>query len=119
MFSAPPCLANIKCVRPLYIIPSLLLSFRALRSCSPIHLKYVFFSENASIPNISCRSWITIFGMHLGRPQIFFCIAIIFLSNFFDGMYRIWYCIEAICNSYSYFCINHINFLFDSCWTVC
>ena len=42
MFFAPPCLANIKCVRPLYIIPSLPLSFRAFRSCSPMHLKYAF-----------------------------------------------------------------------------
>ena len=46
-----------------------------------MHLKYAFFSENASIPNMSCRSWITIFEMHLERPQIFFWIAIIFLSS--------------------------------------
>ena len=43
MFSAPSCLANIKYVRPLYIIPSLPLSFRAFQSCSPMHLKYAFF----------------------------------------------------------------------------
>ena len=72
MFSAPSCLANIKYVRPLYIISSLPLSFRAFQSCSLMHLRYVFFNENASIPNMSCRSWITIFSMLLGRPQIFF-----------------------------------------------
>ena len=82
MFSAPPCLANIKCVRPLYSIPSLSLSFRAFQSCSPMHLKYLFFNENVSIPTMSCGSWITIFGVHLGRPHIFFWIAIIFLLSF-------------------------------------
>ena len=55
IFFAPPCLANIKYVRPLYIIPSLPL-FRAFRSCSPMHLRYAFFNENASILNISCGS---------------------------------------------------------------
>ena len=74
IFSAPPYLASIKYVRPLYIIPSLPLSF--------IHLKYAFFSENASIPNMLCGSCVTIFGVHLERPQIFFWIAIIFLSSF-------------------------------------
>ena len=54
MFFAPPYLANIKCVASLYIIPSLPLSFRALCNYSPMHLKYVLFSENASMPNISC-----------------------------------------------------------------
>ena len=72
MFSTPPCLANIKCERPLYIIPSLLLSFRMFRSCSPMHLKYAFFNENASIPNISCGSRVTIFDVHLDRLHIFF-----------------------------------------------
>ena len=81
-FSAPPYIASINCVRPLYIIPSLTLSFRAFRSCSPIHLKYVFFSENASIPNMSCGSYVIMFRVHLGRPQIFFWIVIIFLSSF-------------------------------------
>ena len=72
MFSAPPCLANIKCASPLYITPSLPLSFKAFLSCSPTHFKYAFFNENASISNMSCGSWITIFGVHLGRPHIFF-----------------------------------------------
>ena len=62
IFLAPPYLASIKCVRPLYIIPNLPLSFRALRSCSPICLKYVFFSENASIPNMSCGSNVLYLG---------------------------------------------------------
>ena len=34
MFSSPPCLASIKCVKPLYIIPTLPLSFRVFQSCS-------------------------------------------------------------------------------------
>ena len=78
MFSAPPCLASIKCVRPLYIVLSLPLSFRAFQSCSPIHLRYAFFNESASIPNISCGSWVTIFGVHLSRPQIFFGLQLSF-----------------------------------------
>ena len=47
-----------------------------------MHLKYAFFNEKASIPNMSCESWITIFGVHLGRPHILFWIVIIFLSSF-------------------------------------
>ena len=82
MFFAPPCLANMKCVRHLYIIPRLPLSFRAFQSCSPMHLNYAFFNENVSIPNMSCGSWVTMFGVHLERPHIFFWIAIIFLSCF-------------------------------------
>ena len=46
-----------------------------------MHLRYAFFNENASILNILGGSWITIFGVHIGRPQIFFWIAIIFLSS--------------------------------------
>ena len=72
MFFAPPCLASMKYIRPLYIIPSLPLLFRAFRSCSPMHLRYAFFNENALIANISCGSWVTMFGVHLGRPLIFF-----------------------------------------------
>ena len=81
IFSTPPCLASIKCVSSLYIILSLPLSFRALQSCLRIHLKYAFFSENASILNMSCGSCVTMFGVHLEKPQIFFWIAIIFLSS--------------------------------------
>ena len=47
-----------------------------------MHLRYVFFNEKASIPNMSCGSWVTIFGVHLGRTHILFGIAIIFLSSF-------------------------------------
>ena len=82
MFSAPSCLTDIKCVSPLYIISSLPLSFKAFVSCSPMHLKYAFFNENASIPNMLCGSWVTIFDVYLNGPHIFFWIAIIFLSSF-------------------------------------
>ena len=37
--SAPPCLASIYCVSPLYIIPNLPGSFSAFLSCSLIHLR--------------------------------------------------------------------------------
>ena len=47
-----------------------------------MHLRYAFFDENASIPNMSCGSWVTIFGVHLGRPHILLWIAIIFLLSF-------------------------------------
>ena len=72
IFSAPPYLVNIKCVRSLYIIPSLPLSFRAFRSCFSIHLKYAFFSENASIPNMSCGSCVTTFGCIWGGHKFSF-----------------------------------------------
>ena len=39
MSFAPPCLASICCMSPLYIIPSLPLSFSAFLSCSLIHLR--------------------------------------------------------------------------------
>ena len=62
IFSAPLYLASIKCMSRLYITPSLPLSFRALQSYLPIHLKYAFFSENASIPNISCGNCLLCLG---------------------------------------------------------
>ena len=37
-----------------------------------MHLRYAFFNEKASIPNMSCGSWVTIFGVHLDRPHILF-----------------------------------------------
>ena len=43
MIFAPPYLANIKCVRSLYIIPSLPLSFKTFLSCSQMPFKYAFF----------------------------------------------------------------------------
>ena len=36
-----------------------------------MHLRYAFFNENASIPSISCDSWVTMFGVHLGSPYFF------------------------------------------------
>ena len=51
--SAPPYLANMWCISPLYIIPSLPWSLRAFRSCSPMHHRYAFFSEKASRPKSS------------------------------------------------------------------
>ena len=82
MSSAPPCLASMCCISPLYIVPSLPGSFNAFLSCSLIHLRYAFFSEKASSPNRSCGSCVIIFAVHLGRPHITFWIPIIFLSNF-------------------------------------
>ena len=81
-FSDPPCLTSMCFVNTLYIFPSLPLSLRALMSCSPMHVMYAFFSENASVPNISWGSWVTAFDIHFGRPHIILCRAIIFLSSF-------------------------------------
>ena len=47
-----------------------------------MHLRYAFCNENASIPNMSCGSWVTIFGVHLGRPHILFGIAIMYFPSF-------------------------------------
>ena len=58
------------------------MSLRALRSCSPMLLRFAFFNENASMPNILCGNWVITLGVQFGSPQIFFCIAIIFLSSF-------------------------------------
>ena len=68
--SDPSCLASICFVSPLYILPSLSLSLRALISCSPIQVMYAFFNEKASVPNISCGSCVTALDIHFGRPYI-------------------------------------------------
>ena len=81
-FCAPPCLASMCCINPLYILPSLPLSFRAFMSCSPMHVMYAFFNEKASVPNMSCGSCVTAFDIHFGRPHMVLCRAIIFLSSF-------------------------------------
>ena len=82
-FCAPPCLASICFTNPLYIFPSLPLSLRALMSCSPMHVIYVFLSENAYVPNMSYGNCVTTFDIHFGRPQITLCRAVTFLSSFF------------------------------------
>ena len=82
MSLAPPCLVRICCMSPLYIVPSLPLSFRAFLSCSLIHLRYAFFSEKASSPKRSCGSCVITFAVHFGSPHIAFWIPIIFLSSF-------------------------------------
>ena len=51
-------------------------------SCSPIHVRYAFFSEKASVPNIFCGSCVTAFDRHFGRPHMVLWRAILFLSNF-------------------------------------
>jgi hypothetical protein len=72
-FCAPPCLASMCLTNPVYILPSLPLSLRALMSCSPMHVMYEFFSENASVPNMSCGNCVTAFDIHFGRPHIVLC----------------------------------------------
>lgn len=42
---------------------------------------YAFLRENASIPNMLCGNWVTTLGVHIGKPKIFFCKAMIFLSS--------------------------------------
>ena len=80
-FCAPPCLASMCLINPLYILPSLPLSVSALMSCSPIHVMYAFFSEKAFVPNLSCSSCVTALDIHFGRPHMVLCTAIIFLSS--------------------------------------
>ena len=40
------------------------------------------FSDNVSIPNMSCDSSVMAFDIHFGRPHMHLCKAIIFMSNF-------------------------------------
>ena len=70
------------CINPLYILPSIPLSFRAFTSGSPIHVMYAFCNENASVPNMSCSNCVTTFDIHFGKPHMVLCRAMIFLSNF-------------------------------------
>jgi hypothetical protein len=77
----PPYLAKMWLVRPMYIIPSLPGSFRALRSCFPIHVRYSVLSECAFSPNWLCGSFVVIFGVLFGSPHMAFCRAMIFWSS--------------------------------------
>ena len=77
-----PCLASMCFVSPLYILPSLLLSLRALINCSPMYVMYAFFSEKASVPNMSWGSCVTVFDIQFGSPHIVLCRAITLLSSF-------------------------------------
>ena len=81
-FSDPPCLAGIYLVNPLHIFSNIHLSLRALISCSPIHVRYVFFNEKTYVPNISRGSYVTALDIHFGSPHIVLCRVIIFLSSF-------------------------------------
>ena len=69
---APPYFANICWVSPLYMVPNLPWSFSAFLSCSPMHLRYAFFNENASSPNSSWGSWVITFAVHFRSPHIVF-----------------------------------------------
>ena len=82
IYSVSPYLANICCVSPLCIVPSLPWSLSAFLSYSPMHRKYAFFNEKASRPKSSWGIWVIAFVIHLGSPHIVFWILIIFLSNF-------------------------------------
>lgn len=81
-FYAPLCLASMYCINPLYIFPSLPLSFRALMSCSPIYVMYAYFSEKTYVANMSCGSCARTFDIQYGRPHKDLCRAIIFMSSF-------------------------------------
>jgi hypothetical protein len=76
-----PYLARMWLVRPMYIIPSLPGSFRALRGCFPIHVRHSVLSECAFNPNWSCDNFVVIFGVLFGSPHMTFCRAIIFWSS--------------------------------------
>jgi hypothetical protein len=47
----PPYLARKRLVRPMKIVPSLLGSFRAFRSCFPMHVRFSILSEYGFSPN--------------------------------------------------------------------
>ena len=80
--SEPLCLASMCLVNLLYIFPSRSLSLRTLISCSPIYVRYAFFSEKAYVPNISCGSCVTALDVHFDSPHIVLCKEIILLSSF-------------------------------------
>jgi hypothetical protein len=80
--SAPPYLASICCISHLYIMPNLPWSLSTFLSCSPMHRRYAFFSENASSPKSLWGSWVITFTVHFGSPHIVFWMPIIFLSSF-------------------------------------
>jgi hypothetical protein len=77
----PPYLARIWFVSPMYMIPSLPGSFRALWSYLPIHVRYSVLSECAFNPNWSCGSFVVMFGVLFGSPHMAFCRAMIFWSS--------------------------------------
>ena len=80
-FWAPSCLANMCVTSPLYIFPNLPLSLRALISCSPMHVMYVFLSENAYVSNMLYGSCVTTFNIHFGRPHIALYRAVFFMAR--------------------------------------
>ena len=49
---------------------------------------YVLVSENASIPNSSCGSWVVIFGVLFDNSQKFLYNLIRCLSNFLIVVYK-------------------------------
>ena len=77
-FCAPPCFASMCCIKSLYILPSVPLSFRALMSCSSMHVIYAFYNEKTYVPNILCGNCVTAFDIHFGKPHIDLCNAIFF-----------------------------------------
>lgn len=78
----PACLANMCLTNPLYILPRLCLSLRALMSRLPIYVMYKFFNENVSLPNILGGNCVIAFDIYFGRPHIVLCKAITSLSSF-------------------------------------
>ena len=47
-----------------------------------MHMKYAFFTEYASVPHMSCGSWITICAVHFSTPHILFSMAINYVAYF-------------------------------------
>ena len=63
------------------MVPNLPGSFRALRNCLLIQIRYSVFSECAASPYCSCGSFVVIFGVLFGNLHMAFWRPIIFLSN--------------------------------------
>lgn len=58
------------------------MSLSASRSCSPMHLRYSFRKENASMPKRVWGSCVVILGVLRGSLQMFLVVLMINLSSF-------------------------------------
>jgi hypothetical protein len=78
----PLYLAIVYFVSLLYMVPSLPKSFNVSLSCSPMHFRYAFLKEKASVPNSLCGSCVARFGVLFGTLHIALVTAMICLSSF-------------------------------------
>jgi hypothetical protein len=73
-------------------IPSLPGSFRALRSCFPMHVRYSVLSDCSFSPNWSCGNFVVMFGVLFGSLHMAFWRAMIYWSSLvIFGMEYVWH----------------------------